>query len=98
MITKFPEFTPIADVTLGEFQQACKGFPPYSEFNHLTLRCYSPGASVSRLEKALILRCFEKQPSGLCAGSRTFAGTGGLRRIGGLRQKTKLRAGVFLAS
>jgi hypothetical protein len=63
MIATFPEFTPIADVTLGEFQQACKGFPPYSEFNHLSLRCYTPGATVSHQEEALILYGFEKQPS-----------------------------------
>lgn len=63
MIAIFPEFTPIADVTLGEFQQACAGFPPCSEFNHLSLRCYTPGATVSRHDQALILRGFEKTSS-----------------------------------
>lgn len=63
MIATFPEFTPIADVTLGEFQQACKGFPPYSEFNHLSLRCYTPEAAVACYDNALILHGFEKQPS-----------------------------------
>lgn len=63
MIATFPEFTPIAEVTLSEFQQACAGFPPYSEFNHLSLRCYTPEASVACYDNALILRGFEKQLS-----------------------------------
>lgn len=63
MIAAFPKFTPIADVTLGEFQQACKGFPPYSEFNHLSLRCYTPEAAVAYYDNALVLHGFEKQPS-----------------------------------
>jgi hypothetical protein len=63
MIAAFPEFTPIAEVTLGEFQEACKGSPPYSEFNHLSLQCYTPGASVANYDNALVLRGFEKQDS-----------------------------------